>query len=82
MIPQSYAVRKTEIERTAYKYISSTYLVCQDDKAVPPQVQEMFASAAGSKVIKCDAGHSPMLSQPEMLVDKIVEAIEGAVAEL
>ncbi|KAH7372278.1 catalytic protein [Pyrenochaeta sp. MPI-SDFR-AT-0127] len=81
LIPQSHAVQKTEIERTAYKYIPSTYLVCQNDKAAPPQYQEMFAGAAGSKVMKCDASHSPMLSQPEMLVDRIVEAIEGAVAE-
>ncbi|OAL55343.1 S-adenosyl-L-methionine-dependent methyltransferase [Pyrenochaeta sp. DS3sAY3a] len=49
MIPQSHAVQKTELERTAYKYIPSTYLVCEDDKAVAVQYQEMFAGAAGAK---------------------------------
>lgn len=81
MIPQSHAVQKTELERTAYKYIPSTYLVCEDDKAVAVQYQEMFAGAAGAKVIRCNASHSPMLSQPDSLVDRIVEAIEGAVSE-
>lgn len=82
MIPQSYAVKKTEMERTAYKYIPSTYLICEEDKAVAPQYQEMFAKAAGAKVVRCNAGHSPMLSQPEMLVDKIETAIKGALGEI
>jgi hypothetical protein len=42
----------------------------------------MFAEQAGSKLLRCEAGHSPMLSQPEMLVKMIVEAVEAAVAEL
>jgi len=38
----------------------------------------MFATAAGAHIEKCDASHSPMLSQPDMLVGKIVEAIKKA----
>jgi hypothetical protein len=62
IISQPYAVRETEVIRTAYSYIKSTYLICEKDEAVPPQVQGAFASAAGAEVEKCDAGHSPMLS--------------------
>jgi pimeloyl-ACP methyl ester carboxylesterase len=36
----------------------------------------MFAAAAGAKVIKLDAGHMPMLSQPDRLVEMVIEAIE------
>jgi pimeloyl-ACP methyl ester carboxylesterase len=82
MIPQSHAVQKTEITRAAFKYIPSTYLLCENDQAAPPQFQEMFAKLAGSNLLKCDTGHSPMLSHPDMLVKYIVYAAEMAVAEL
>ena len=39
----------------------------------------MFASKAKSKVEMCTAGHSPMLSQLDMLVKKINMALENAV---
>lgn len=80
MIPQSYAVQSTKMTRGAYKYISSTYLICENDQAAPPQYQEMFAQMASSHVERCYSGHSPMLSQTGMLVGKIVEALERAVA--
>jgi pimeloyl-ACP methyl ester carboxylesterase len=82
MIAQSHAVQETEIMRAAFKYIPSTYLLCENDKAAPPQYQEMFAKLAGSTLLKCDASHSPMLSRPDMLVKYIVDAVEKAVAEL
>lgn len=79
MILQSYAVQTTKLTRSAYNYISSTYLICENDQAAPPQYQEMFAGMAKSHVERCSAGHSPMLSQTVMLVGKIVEAAETAV---
>lgn len=81
LIPQSNAVQKSEIEVVAYKYIPSTYIICENDKAVRPQYQEMFAQAAGAKVIKIDAGHMPMLSQPDALVEKVVEVLNEASSE-
>lgn len=82
MIAQSYAVRETEITYAAYKYVPSTYLVCGNNKAAPPQYQQMFAEQSGSEVLRCEAGHSPMLSHHEMLVKSIIDAVEAAVAEL
>jgi pimeloyl-ACP methyl ester carboxylesterase len=78
LIPQSHAVQKSEIEVTAYKYIPSTYMICENDKAAPPQYQEMFAGAAGAKVTKLASGHMPMLSQPDALVKKVVEVVKEA----
>jgi pimeloyl-ACP methyl ester carboxylesterase len=82
LIPQSHAVEKSEIAVTAFKHIPSTYIICENDKAVPTQYQEMFAGATGAKVIKLAAGHMPMLSQPDTLVEKVVEAVEEAGREL
>ena len=41
----------------------------------------MFAASAGAHVDRCDAGHSAMLSQTEMLADKISAAVEIAVGK-
>jgi hypothetical protein len=81
MIAQSHAVQKTEIACAAYKYVPSTYLLCENDKAAPPQYQQMFAEQAGSRLLRCEASHSPMLSQTEMLVKMVIEAVETAVAD-
>lgn len=77
LIPQSHAVQQTEMINCAYKYIPSTYLICENDRVAPSQFQEMFASKAGAHIERCSAGHSPMLSQPDMLVAKILDAIRN-----
>ncbi|PYI35280.1 hypothetical protein BP00DRAFT_334476, partial [Aspergillus indologenus CBS 114.80] len=45
----------------------STYLVCEEDQAVPSTSQKEFAGLARAEVDRCSAGHSPMLSQPAKL---------------
>lgn len=75
VIPQSSGVMGTTIERCAYTYVPSTYVACNGDRALPPQVQEMFAQLAGAtSVHKIEAGHSPMLSKPEEVMALIEEA--------
>lgn len=75
VVPQSSGVMGTTIERCAYTYVPSTYVVCMGDRALPPQVQEMFAQLAGAtRVRKIEAGHSPMLSKPEEVMALIEEA--------
>ena len=75
---QSYNVQRTKLTRCAYKYIPSTYLICENDQAVPVQYEESFGATANARIERCSAGHSPMLSQPGMLVVKIIAAVEGA----
>ncbi len=76
IILQSYNVQHTKLSREAYGYITSTYLICDEDQAVPPQYQEMFAHRAKAQIYHCNAGHSPHLSQPDALVQRIVETVE------
>lgn len=78
LVPQSYAVQTTCTTRAAYEYLPSTYLVCEGDQAVPPSFQEGFAGLARAEVDRCTAGHSPMLSQPAMLVGKIAAVVDQA----
>jgi len=73
LIPQSYEVQKTVLTREAWKYVPSTYLICENDQAAPASFQERFAKMAQSTVVRCSAGHSPMLSQTAILVGKLLK---------
>jgi hypothetical protein len=75
-VATSYAVQTTRLTRAAYNYINSTYLVCENDQVIVREHQEMFARMANARVETCSAGYSPMLSKTEMLVRRIVEAVE------
>jgi hypothetical protein len=58
------------------------YQICESDQAAPVQYQEGIAEMAGSKMVRCTAGHSPMLLQTSILAGKIVECVERVVGEL
>lgn len=57
----------------AWREKPSTYLVCAEDRATPPEVQRQHAGRAGS-VVELPTGHHPMLSRPEILVRVLAEA--------
>ncbi|KAF2729491.1 catalytic protein [Polyplosphaeria fusca] len=81
MIPAPFRIQKGEMVRLAYQFVQSIYLICENDAILPPQLQEMFAEKMGARIERCSSGHSPMLSQLDMLIGKIVQAIEDAVGK-
>ncbi|KAI1109412.1 Alpha/beta hydrolase fold-1 [Nemania sp. NC0429] len=55
--------------------IPMTYLLCDEDQAMPIQVQEsMVAAVPRLKTRRCTAAHSPFLSQPDLTADVIADA--------
>ena len=56
--------------------------MCENDQAAAVGYQEKFAATANAQVERCSAGYSPMLSQPKMLAERIVEVLKAAVAGL
>lgn len=56
-----------------------TYLICENDNAIPVFIQEKFAKnlGEGCEIVRCDAGHCPFLSQ----ADKVVELVVGLAEE-
>lgn len=48
--------------------IPTTYVVCQNDHALAPDVQRKMAAQA-AEVVELPTGHSPFLAQPELVVD-------------
>jgi len=61
---------------TAFKHIPSTYLICEDDQAIPAIVQEMMSSHEGGlwTVERLKTSHSPFLSKPKEAADVIRRA--------
>ena len=53
--------------RPAWRDVPSTYVVCTDDRAVPPALQRQMARHA-AHVVEWPTSHSPFLSQPERIV--------------
>lgn len=76
----------TAITYAAYRYHPSTYLFCEDDRALPLQVQQMMVLQVNEELTKegdlvietesCSAGHSPFLSQPNTVLG-LVERVLG-----
>ena len=60
----------------SWRTIPSSYLICEQDKAIPAEFQEMMANAAKEKgadveIERLDCGHSPFLVMPKETVDWI-----------
>ena len=63
----------------AWREKPSTYVVCADDRATPPEAQREYARRA-DRVVELPTDHHPMLSRPDLLAGVIAEAaaIPGA----
>ena len=51
----------------------TSYIICEHDRAVPPEAQEAMAGAA-DHVHRLPSSHSPLLSMPQQLADAIALA--------
>ena len=62
----SLAAFEQPLTNAGWKAVPSTYVICEQDHAIPPFAQEAMAQRAG-EVIRMNTGHSPFLSQPQAL---------------
>jgi len=82
--PHSYTTFSSTLSVAPWKVIPSTYIVCTNDQAIPLAGQEGMIGMAKSMapnsfdvLEKCDASHSPFISQPEWLAEKLIKAAGG-----
>jgi pimeloyl-ACP methyl ester carboxylesterase len=61
----------------AWRSVPSTYIVCTDDRMVPPDAQRWMAARAGATV-ELDSDHSPFLSCPGELADLLGPIVQSA----
>jgi pimeloyl-ACP methyl ester carboxylesterase len=70
------------LTQPAYCLVPVSYLMCEDDEAVPAQVQKAAvvrieeASGRQVKVYSCKAGHFPVVSQPAEVV-RVIRQVAG-----
>jgi pimeloyl-ACP methyl ester carboxylesterase len=75
--PQSFIAVKEIVSAAAWHTVPSTYVVCEQDRAIPPAVQELMAKRATS-VRRMPTSHSPFLSRPDELAQLIAEVATSA----
>jgi pimeloyl-ACP methyl ester carboxylesterase len=65
-----------EAHEIAWHTKPSTYVVCADDAAVHPDLQRLLATRC-SETVEWPAGHSPFLSQPELVTTFLADLATG-----
>lgn len=53
----------------AWRWVPSTYVVCEHDRAIPLQAQEAIVERSGVAVVRLSSGHSPFLSCPSKVAE-------------
>ncbi len=61
----------------AWKSLPSWYLVAQNDEAIPPDAERMFAARMGATTIEIPSSHVAMVSHPKEVVGLIERAAEA-----
>ncbi len=67
----------------AWKSLPSWYLVAQNDEAIPPDAERMFAARMGATTIELPSSHVAMVSHPKEvagLIEKAAEAVGSRAA--
>jgi pimeloyl-ACP methyl ester carboxylesterase len=75
--PQSTASFAQTLEGAAWRDVPSTYVLCLDDRTVPPAVQRAHA-ARTTDVVELDTSHSPFFSRPDLIVDLLAQLARDA----
>jgi len=71
---QSFVDRVTA---AGWKDVPTSYIVSDQDQAIPPAMQIEMAHAAGAEILHVYSSHSAFLSQPAQLADLIVQVAAG-----
>ncbi|MFF8096920.1 alpha/beta fold hydrolase [Streptomyces sp. NPDC016675] len=66
LLPQSTQSFTDAVERAGWRDIPSTYIVCENDQAIPAERQETLA-VRSDEIHRLASSHSPFLSMPEDL---------------
>jgi pimeloyl-ACP methyl ester carboxylesterase len=64
----------------AWRSLPTWYMIAQDDQALPPDVERMFANRMGATTVEVPSGHLVMVSHPAEVVKLTEAAAEAALA--
>jgi pimeloyl-ACP methyl ester carboxylesterase len=63
-----------KLEGTAWRSKPSWYVVAKDDRTLQPELERFCAKRMGATTYEIDSSHVPMLSQPRMVTEVILDA--------
>lgn len=67
-----------KVSEAAWKTRPSWFVVTEKDHMIAPALQEKMATAIGAHVVRTNASHVAMVSQPRVVADAIIQAAEQA----
>ncbi|WP_399944300.1 alpha/beta hydrolase [Streptomyces sp. BBFR25] len=70
LVRQTLAVTQQPVRAAAWHEVSTTYVVCTEDRGTPVAAQREFSRRAGN-VVEVEAAHHPFLSRPRAVADII-----------
>ncbi|WP_219417275.1 alpha/beta hydrolase [Pseudonocardia nigra] len=73
---QSLAALGQPLTRAAWHAVPSTYVICEQDRAIPVFAQKAMAQRA-KRVLRMSASHSPFLSHPAQLAGVLRAELAG-----
>ncbi len=65
------------VTSAAFTRKPSWFVISDNDQIIPAGLQQMFAQTMKANIVHVASSHVPMLSQPQVVADAIVAAIEG-----
>jgi pimeloyl-ACP methyl ester carboxylesterase len=74
---QSFQSVSQPLTKAAWRTIPSTYIICEQDAAIPVFAQEAMSQRA-QKVLRMDTSHSPFLSRPAELAELLRKELTAA----
>ena len=57
----------------------SWFLIAEEDRMISPETQRFMAARMGATVRSCKVDHSPMYTEPDLVVDVILQAVRETV---
>lgn len=72
LVPQAAGHGRGEVRAAGWRHTRSLYLVCTQDRAMSPILQQSMAERC-TDVQSFDASHSPYISRPQAVADAITE---------
>jgi pimeloyl-ACP methyl ester carboxylesterase len=71
--PQHSVAFAQPVPDPAWRDIPSTFVVCSEDRAIPPGLQRTVFAPRAARVLELESSHSPFLSRPEALAGLLAE---------
>ncbi|HTT02027.1 MAG TPA: alpha/beta hydrolase [Steroidobacteraceae bacterium] len=73
--PQRAAAFAEPVPHPAWQTVPSTYIVCAQDMAIPPELQRLTFAPRARRILELDTSHSPFLSNPAALADALAQVV-------